>query len=84
MIAYDTIMNMGGNLIMKTTKKGWGGFRPGAGRKPSLKKPRRISMLLDDEQFEFCKQNNKIISHYIRSLIDNQMQQKNKVSKIAT
>lgn len=68
---------------MKTKKKGWGGFRVGAGRKPSLKKPRSITMLLDEEQFEFCKQNNKVISHYIRSLIAREMQPQNKTS-IAT
>ncbi|MGB0383206.1 MAG: hypothetical protein ACPGWR_00150 [Ardenticatenaceae bacterium] len=60
---------------MKTKKKGRGGFRPGAGRKSFLEKPRRISMLLNEKQFEFCKQNNEVISLYIRSLIDREMQQ---------
>lgn len=69
---------------MKAKKKGMGGFRPGAGRKPFLEKPRRISMLLNKNQFEFCKQNNEVISLYIRSLIDHQMQLQNKTSQIAT
>ena len=72
------------NLMMKTIKKGRGGYRPGAGRKPSLKNPRSITMYLDEEQFKFCKQNSKTISHYIRSLIDNQMQLQKNSSQIAT
>ena len=70
--------------MTKTTKKGWGGHRPGAGRKPSLKNPRSITMYLDEEQFKFCKQNSKTISHYIRSLIDHQMQLQKNSSQIAT
>jgi len=69
---------------MKTKKKGTGGFRSGAGRKPFLEKPRRISMLLNEKQFIFCKQNNEVISLYIRSLIDREMQPKNNSSQIAT
>ena len=68
---------------MKTKKKGRGGLRPGAGRKPFLENPRRISMLLDEKQFNFCKQKNEVISLYIRALIDREMQQ-NKTCQIAT
>lgn len=62
---------------MKTKHSGRGGYRPGAGRKPTLKNPRSITMFLDEEQFEFCKQNNKIISRYIRSLIDEKIKHQN-------
>ena len=64
---------------MKTKKKGLGGFRPGAGRKPFIKKPRRITVVLNQSQFDHCKQQNDIISVYVRSLIDRDMQQKNKI-----
>jgi len=69
---------------MKTNEKEWGGFRSGAGRKPFLEKPRRISVLLNEKQFVFCKQNNEVISLYIRSLIDREMQPQNNTSQIAT
>lgn len=62
---------------MKTKKKKRGGSRPGAGRKPLLEKPRRISVLLDEKQFIFCKKNNETISLYIRSLIDEKIKHQN-------
>lgn len=68
---------------MKTTETDWADFRSKAGRKPFLEKPRRISMLLNEKQFIFCKQNNEVISLYIRSLIDHQMQLQNTAHSIS-
>jgi len=68
---------------MKTKKKRVGGFRLGAGRKPFLEKPRRITVVLNQSQFDHCKQQNDIISIYVRSLIDRDMQ-KNKSSQMTS
>lgn len=68
---------------MKSRKNEREGEKQTAGRKPFLEKPRRISMLLNEKQFDFCKKNHNIISVYVRSLIDREMQQ-HKSGQIAT